>query len=161
MAESTASSIMDKQKALTESDIKQIIEDHKVFWISVPIQAPFDGDVRKVGVAVALAGTDCEEDARSNRIMGTSSIFYRLTRVAKWIVPTEIPNVRIDIRRANNYVFYTRNEFRSNTKRYAAGIRILNTGKYNQPFTEDQQKVFDHCADKLKELDCPQNRWKY
>ena len=145
--------------SINESEVKRIIKDHKVFWTNSNIEQLVDGNRRTVGISVALAGTDSEQDLQSDK-KAISSILDKLTAVAKWIIPGETPNVRVDIKRGDHYVFYRPDEFGSNRKRYAIAIRILHSGKFDEPYDEYQRDIFNYLQVKLKEIGCPKERWK-
>ena len=130
-----------------------------MFWTTSQIGLSVDGHARRVGISVALAGTDSEQDMKSGN-KETSSIFDKLTKVAKWMIPEETPNVRIAIKRGQQYVFYRPDEFGSNRKRYAIAIRILHSGKFDEPYDEYQRDIFNYLQAKLKEIGCPKERWK-
>jgi hypothetical protein len=152
MADNNASSV-------TENEIKQIISDHKVFWTNSNIELMVDGNRRIVGVSLILAGTESEQGLISDN-KTASTLIDKLVVVAKWIIPEETPNVRIDIQRGDNYVFYRTDESDLNRKRYAIAMRIRHSGKFNEPYDEYQREIYNYLQGKLKEIGCPKEHWK-
>ena len=145
-------------ESLSENEVKRIVRDHKVFWTTVPMQLTIDGNMTRVGISVALVGTDSERDIKSGST-DPNSVLDKLTQIANWMIPDDTPNVKIEIRRGSQNVFYRPEEFGKNWKRYAIGIRILHSDKFAQPFSRYQQDVYTQFQEKLKEIECPKEHW--
>lgn len=146
--------------SLSETEAKRIVKDHKVFWTTAPQSLLVDGEIRKVGISVVLAGTDANDAVKSS-LSGTTSIFDNLSALANWVIPEETPNVNIELRRNTNFTFYRPDEFEKNLKRYALGIRVMHKEKFDEPFDQDQRYVYEHILQKLEVLECPKEHWKY
>ena len=145
---------------LSESEAKRIVKNHKVFWTTAPQSLNVEGEIRKVGISVVLAGTEAKDETELSG-GAVSSIFDNLSALAGWAIPEETPNVKIELRRNTNFVFYRPDEFESNVKRYALGIRIMHAEKFDEPFDEDQRHAYEQILEKLKIAECPKEHWKY
>lgn len=149
-----------KQDNLSEQDVRFIIKDHKVFWTTVPIELPQDGGgTRRVGMRIGLVGTDADEKGVQDDRYG-SSLLDKLYKVAQWLLPEEAPNVRLEVRKGEESVFYFPDASHPNRKNYVAVISILHSGKIDEPIDEDQMAVMKGLEIKLKEIGCPKEHWK-
>jgi hypothetical protein len=137
----------------------RIVRDHKVFWTTVPIELAGGEGVVRVGMSLALVGTDAE-----GTIPGDESehhhVFDKLQELAEWLVPKDDPNVEFEIRRNENITFYLPDDLRTKRKNYVVGIRILHNEGFNLPMDEYQTRILKQLESKLKELDCPKDHWK-
>lgn len=145
---------------LSEQDVRFIIRDHKVFWTTVPIELPLDGGgTRRVGMRIGLVGTDADEKSILDDRYGTS-LLDKLYKVAQWLLPEEAPNVRLELRKGEDAVFYFPDASHPNRKNYVAVISIRHSGKFDEPIDEDQMDVMKGFETRLKEIGCPKEHWK-
>lgn len=137
----------------------RIVRDHKVFWTTVPIELAGGEGVVRVGMSLALVGTDAEET-----IPGDESeqhhVFDKLQELAEWLVPKDDQNVRFEIRRNDSITFFLPDDLRTKRKNYVVGLRILHSEGFNMPMDEYQTRILKQLESKLKELGCPNDHWK-
>ena len=154
--EKDAGSYVDKETA----QMMHIVRDHKVFWTTLPIElAVGQGKPLKVGMAVALVGTDAD-DKFSGDESGKPAAFDKLYEMARWLSSDDNPGIRFEIRRHDNVVFYLPDDLRTNRKDYVVVIRVLHSDKFDLPIDEKQIETVKKIETKLKELKCPKDRWK-
>lgn len=137
-----------------------IVKDHKVFWMTVPIEIPGEeGTPVHIGMSLILAGTDKNETITGDEKAETD-VSDKLYNLAEWLIPKDNPHVRFEIRRHDDEVFYDPNDLRTNRKNYFVGIRILHNEQFDVPIDEFQTQTLKQFESKLKELSCPRNHWK-
>lgn len=138
----------------------RIVRNHKVFWTTVPIELPGgEGKPLRVGMSVALVGTDAD-DVVAGDADGAPSVYDKLYELARWLTSGEEPEVRIEIRRHDNIVFYLPDDLKSNRKEYVVVIRILHSEQFDLPMDQKQLQTVKEIESKLKELGCPKDHWK-
>ena len=114
----------------------RIVRDHKVFWTTMPIElAGGEGRPLKVGMAFALVGTDADE-----RVSGEGSeeptVYDKLYEIARWLTSGDDQDVRFEIRRHDNIVFYLPDDPKTKRKDYVVVLRILHSEQFNLPLDE-------------------------
>jgi len=138
----------------------EIVNDHKVFWIVMPIELPGgEGAPVRVGMSLALVGTDEEGSAASDE-HSQQIVSDKLEELAEWLVPKNYPNVEFEIRRHDTETFYLPDDLRTKRKNYVVGIRILHKEGFDQPVDEYQTQILKELESRLKELGCPKDHWK-
>lgn len=141
-------------------EMKAIVIEHKVFWTTLSIELPDkEGQRVKVGMSVALVGTDAEEHIPGDK-SGKSAAFEKLNRLAKWLTSEAKPEVRFDIRRHDNVVFYLPEDLKTKRENYAVVIRILHSEQFDLPMDKNQLETLQNIERKLKEIDSPKEHWK-
>jgi hypothetical protein len=151
-----------KTGRFVDSDTGQmirIVRDHKVFWTTMPIELAGGEGVVRVGMSLALVGTDAEETV-SGDDGEKHVVFNKLQELAGWLVPKDDQNVRFEIRRNDTITVYLPDDPKMKRKNYVVGIRILHSEGFNTPMDEYQTQVLKQLESKLKELDCPKDHWK-
>jgi hypothetical protein len=113
----------------------------------------------KIGMSLIMAGTgEDKTGARDEKAeMVVSDQLYNL---AVWLTPEDNPNVRFEIRRHDDEVFYLPDDLRTNRKNFFVGIRILHNQQFDMPIDEYQTQILKQFESKLKELSCPKNHWR-
>lgn len=141
-------------------EMSSIVLEHKVFWTTMPIELPV-GKERpvRVGMAVALAGTDADESAPGYE-SEKSSAFEKLHKIAKWLTSEDIPGVRFDVTRHDNVVFYLPDDLKTKRKNYVIVIRILHSEHFDLPMDNRQLETLQNIEKKLKGIDSPKEHWK-
>lgn len=139
------------------SAMSRIVRDHKVFWATLPIELPGgEGRPIKVGMSLALVGTDADTGDEG----GATSVYDRLYELARWLTAKEEPDIRYEIRRHDNVVFYLPDDLKTKRKDYVVVIRILHGDQFNQPLDKRQLEVLSEFENKLKEIGSPKEHWK-
>ncbi len=140
--------------------MKRLVRDHKVFWTTLPIELPGDeGRPVKVGMAVALVGTDADNLVREDT-SGEPTVFDKLYELALWLTSGDEPDVRFEIRRHDNVVFYLPDDLKTKRKDYVVVIRILHSDQFDRPLDKRQLQILSEFETKLKELGSPKEHWK-
>ena len=140
--------------------LMSIVRDHKVFWTTLPIElAGNEGRPLRVGMAVALVGTDGEEKTGGVPTEEPTA-FDKLYELARWLTSGDEPGVRFEIRRLDNVVFYLPDDLRTNRKEYVVVIRVLHSDEFDLPLDENQLQTVKKIETRLKGLGCPKDRWK-
>ena len=135
-------------------EAKQIINQHKVFWTVVPIElSEGKGEIIRIGMSMVLVGTDTGEKDRR-------SVLDDLYKLAESLIPKETPNVRVEMRKRENEVFYLPGADDPARKNYVVGMRILHSEQFERPFDEYQTAVLQELEGKLKEIGCRKEQWK-
>ena len=137
----------------------RIVNEHKVFWTTLPIELAKEGRPIKIGMSVALVGTD-EEDKIPGDDSEEPTAFDKLNTLAQWLTSGDRPGVRFEIRRHDNIVFYLPDDLRTNRKEYVVVIRILHGDQFDLPLDEKQLQTVKEIETRLKELGCPKDHWK-
>jgi len=138
----------------------QIVRDHKVFWTTMPIElAGGEGMPLKVGMALALVGTDAD-DGVSGEGSGEPTVYDKLYELARWLTSGDEPDVRFEIRRHDNVVFYLPDDLKTKRKDYVVVIRILHDDQFNLPLDKRQLEVLGGFEKKLKDIGSPKDHWK-
>ncbi|HSC33721.1 MAG TPA: hypothetical protein VLG45_00465 [Thermodesulfobacteriota bacterium] len=138
----------------------RIVRDHKVFWTTMPIElAGGEGRPLKVGMALALVGTDAD-DGVSGEGSGEPTVYDKLYELAQWLTSGDEADVRFEIRRHDNVVFYLPDDLKTKRKDYVVVIRILHGDQFNLPLDNRQLEVLGGFAKKLKDVGSPKDHWK-
>lgn len=154
--EKDAGSFVDSETA----QMMLIVKDHKVFWTTLPIElAGSEGRPLKVGMSVALVGTDAEDNIPGGDSEEPTA-FDKLYKMARWLTSGDTPGIRFEIRRHDNVVFYLPDDLRTNRKEYVVVIRVLHSEEFDLPLDENQIQIVKKIEAKLKELGCPKDHWK-
>lgn len=145
----------------TESSaMRRLVMDHKIFWTTMPIElAGGEGRPLKVGMALALVGTDADDEVAGDA-GGSHSVYDKLNKLAGWLTSAEEPDIRFEIRRHDNVVFYLPDDLKTKRKDYVVVIRILHGDQFNQPLDKRQMQVLSEIEKKLKEVGSPKEHWK-
>jgi hypothetical protein len=142
------------------SEMKLIVRDHRVFWTTLPIELPGDeGRPVKVGISLALVGTDADNGVTEDA-SGEPTVYNKLYKLAKWLSSRDEPDVRFEIRRHDNVVFYLPDHQETKRKDYVVIIRILHSGQFDLPLDKSQLHTMSEFEKKLKEIGSPKERWK-
>ncbi len=141
------------------AQMMRIVNDHKVFWATLPIELAKEGRPLKIGMSVALVGTD-EEDKIPGDDSEEPTAFDKLDTLAQWLTSGDRPGVRFEIRRHDNIVFYLPDDMKTNRKEYVVVIRILHSDQFDLPLDEKQLQTVKEIETRLKELGCPKDQWK-
>jgi hypothetical protein len=137
----------------------RIVRDHKVFWTAFPIElAGGEGKPVKVGMSLALVGTDAEGGIAGKE--EAPSVYGKLYELAEWLTSGDYPDIRFEIRKHDNVVFYLPDDLKSNRKDYVVVIRILHGDQFNQPLDQKQLDVLSGFEKKLKYIGSPKDHWK-
>ncbi|MEW6144165.1 MAG: hypothetical protein AB1598_04000 [Thermodesulfobacteriota bacterium] len=140
--------------------MSRIVRDHKVFWATFPIELPGgEGRPVKVGMSLALVGTTADSGIAGEE-EGAPSVYDRLYELARWLTSSEVPDVRFEIRRHDNIVFYLPDDLKTKRKDYVVVIRILHGDQFNQPLDQKQMQVLGEFENKLKGIGSPKEHWK-
>lgn len=122
------------------SAMKRIVMDHKVFWTTLPIELPGNtGRPLKVGMALALVGTDAESGV-AEVDNEKPTVYDKLFQLAQLLISGNQLDVRFEIRRHDNVVFYLPESLKTNRKDFVV-IRILHSDQFNLPLDKKQLKV--------------------
>lgn len=149
-------SILDKEIR----EMREIVNDHKIFWVTTPIETiDTEGERRKVGMALALAGTDAENrvDHKQHR---EPNVHDKLYKLAEWLSSGTESDIRLEIRRPDNFLFYLPEDLKTNRTNYVVSIRILHGDKFDKPLDEEIMQVLGVFEKKLKEIGSPKEHWK-
>jgi hypothetical protein len=142
------------------SAMSRIVRDHKVFWTTMPIElAGGEGRPLKVGMALALVGTDADSGV-SEEGAGVSTVYDKLYEIARWLTSGDDADVRFEIRRHDNIVFYLPDDLKTKRKDYVVVIRILHGDQFNLPLDKRQLEVLGGFEKKLKDIGSPKEHWK-
>jgi hypothetical protein len=137
-----------------------IVRDHKVFWATLPIElAGGEGRPVKVGMSLALVGTDADDGVSGDEAEALS-VYDKLYELARWLTSKEEPDIRYEIRRHDNVVFYLPDDLKTKRKDYVVVIRILHGDQFNQPLDKRQLEVLNEFEKKLKDVGSPKEHWK-
>ncbi len=154
--EKDAGLMLDKET----SALSRIVRDHKVFWTTLPIELPGgEGRPVKVGMSLALVGTDADDEVAGDT-GGASSVYDKLYELAGWLTSAEEPDIRFEIRRHDNVVFYLPDDLKTKRKDYVVVIRILHGYQFNLPLDKKQLEVLSKFEKKLKDIGSPKEHWK-
>ncbi len=138
----------------------RIVRDHKVFWTTMPIElAGGEGRPVKVGMSLALVGTDAD-DGVSGEGSGEPTVYDKLYDLARWLTSGDEPDVRFEIRRHDNVVFYLPEDLKTKRKDYVVVIRILHDDQFDLPLDNRQLEVLGGFEKKLKDIGSPKDHWK-
>jgi len=138
----------------------RIVRDHKVFWTTMPIElAGGEGRPLKVGMALALVGTDAD-DGVSGEGSEEPTVYDKLYEIARWLTSGGEPDVRFEIRRHDNIVFYLPDDLKTKRKDYVVVLRILHNDQFNLPLDKKQLDVLGGFEKKLKDIGSPKDHWK-
>jgi hypothetical protein len=141
-------------------DMMSIVKDYKVFWSTVPIEIPGeDGIPVKIGMSLVLVGTEENKEGAGDE-KAELAVSDKLYNLAEWLIPKDSPNVRFEIRKHDDVVFYLPDDLRTNRKNYLVGIRILHNEQFDLPIDEHQTQILKQFESRLKELSCPKDHWK-
>ncbi|HLE24733.1 MAG TPA: hypothetical protein VI935_03675 [Thermodesulfobacteriota bacterium] len=140
------------------SQLSRIIEEHKVFWITGPIELPDQKSGRRVQVALALviSGT-YEETPHDTEI---PNVFQKLKRIADWLIPKDNPNVRFEIKIHDSRSFYIPGDKDTDRRNYALGIQIWHSEGFDRPVDKHQIEVLKEMEEKLKKIGSHKDHWK-
>lgn len=142
------------------AQMMRIVDEHKVFWTTLPIElAGGEGSPLRVGMSVALVGTDAENTIPGGD-SGEATVFDKLYKLAGWLTSGDEPGVRFEMRRHDNIVFYLPDDIRTNRKEYVVVIRVLHSDRFDLPLDEKQIQTVKKIETKLKGLGCPKDHWK-
>ena len=108
-------------------------------------------------MSLVLVGTDADDE---KMLKDNPSIFDELYKISEWLIPEETPNVRFEVRRHEHSVFYLPDVSHPNRKNYALGIRILHSGKFDEPMDKYQMDILNEFQKRLKEIGCLKEHWK-
>jgi hypothetical protein len=155
------SELKDVNKVSTNEEISQlsqIIDEHKVFWITGPIVLPDQNTGRRIQVALALvlSGT-YEETPHDTEI---PNVFEKLKRIADWLIPKDNPNVRFEFKMHDTRSFYIPGDKDPDRKNYALGIQIWHSEGFNRPVDKHQVEVLKEMEEKLKKIGSHKDQWK-
>lgn len=140
------------------AELKQIVKKHKVYWIlQEMININEKGDKTKNGFALYLVGTHDEISDEGK----TSEIFKNLDRIARWILPEENAEVRIEIREVDSAFFYLPGDDRDEErKNYVVALRVQHREGFHRPIDKFQIEATKEMEKKLKDIGSPKDRWK-
>ena len=138
----------------------RIVRDHKVFWTTLPIELPGgEGRPLKVGMVLALVGTDADSGV-SEEGSGVSTVYDKLYELARWLTSGDDTDVRFEIRRHDNIVFYLPDDLKTKRKDYVVVVRILHEDQFNLPLDKRQLEILGGFEKKLKDIGSPKDHWK-
>lgn len=140
------------------SQLSRIIEEHKVFWITGPIEIPDQKSGRRIQVALALvlSGT-YEETPHDTEI---PDVFQKLKRIADWLIPKNNPNFRFEFKMHDTRSFYLPGDKDPNRRNYALGIHIWHSEGFDRPVDKNQVVVLKEMEEKLKKIGSHKDHWK-
>ncbi len=140
------------------AELRQIVKKHKVYWILQELININDkGDKTKNGFALYLVGTHDEISDGGK----TSEIFKNLDRIARWILPEENAEVRIEIREIESAFFYLPGDDRDeDRKNHVVSLRVLHREGFHRPIDKFQIEATKEMEKKLKRIGSPKDRWK-
>ena len=138
----------------------RIVRDYKIFWTTMPIElAGGEGRPLKVGMALALVGTDAESGITGDT-GGEPTVYDKLYELARWLTAGNEQDVRFEIRRHDNIVFFLPDDLKTKRKDYVVVIRILHGDQFNLPLDKSQLDVLGGLEKKLKDIGSPKDHWK-
>ena len=71
-----------------------------------------------------------------------------------------MPEVRFEIRKLENLVFYTPDDLKTKRKNYVVTVQIRHGGEFDSPLDERQLQVLGEFETRLKEIGSPRDHWK-